>query len=231
MSEKSEPIYIGHRQRLKERFVRSEGADMADYEAVELLLTYAIPRRDVKPLAKALIKEFGSFAGVISAPMDRLLEVSGIKDNSAVLIKFIEFAAKKLSWQNLAFEDAPYITSTDSLIEFCRCSMGYSEVEVLRLIYVDSKLKVIGTEILQKGSLSSVNISPRDIVTKALKKNASGIIMVHNHPSGDPRPSKNDIEATKSVKLACDAVGVTLHEHIVITPSDFYSFAQRHLII
>lgn len=231
MSEKSEPIYIGHRQRLKERFIRSEGADMADYEAVELLLTYAIPRRDVKPLAKALIKEFGSFAGVVSAPMDRLLEVSGIKDNSAVLIKFIEFAAKKLSWQNLAFEDAPYITSTDSLIEFCRCSMGYSEVEVLRLIYVDSKLKVIGTEILQKGSLSSVNISPRDIVTKALKKNASGIIMVHNHPSGDPRPSKNDIEATKSVKLACDAVGVTLHEHIVITPSDFYSFAQRHLII
>ncbi|MBR2921883.1 MAG: DNA repair protein RadC [Alphaproteobacteria bacterium] len=231
MSEKSEPIYIGHRQRLKERFIRSEGADMADYEAVELLLTYAIPRRDVKPLAKALIKEFGSFAGVISAPMDRLLEVSGIKDNSAVLIKFVEFAAKKLSWQNLAFEDAPYITSTDSLIEFCRCSMGYSEVEVLRLIYVDSKLKVIGTEILQKGSISSVNISPRDIVTKALKKNASGIIMVHNHPSGDPRPSKNDIEATKSVKLACDAVGVTLHEHIVITPSDFYSFAQRHLII
>lgn len=231
MSEKSEPMYIGHRQRLKERFVRSEGVDMADYEAVELLLTYAIPRRDVKPLAKALIKEFGSFAGVISAPMDRLLEVSGIKDNSAVLIKFIEFAAKKLSWQNLAFEDAPYITSTDSLIEFCRCSMGYSEVEVLRLIYVDSKLKVIGTEILQKGSISSVNISPRDIVTKALKKNASGIIMVHNHPSGDPRPSKNDIEATKLVKLACDAVGVTLHEHIVITPSDFYSFAQRHLII
>ena len=231
MSEKSEPMYIGHRQRLKERFVRSEGADMADYEAVELLLTYAIPRRDVKPLAKALIKEFGSFAGVISAPMDRLLEVSGIKDNSAVLIKFIEFAAKKLSWQNLAFEDAPYITSTDSLIEFCRCSMGYSEVEVLRLIYVDSKLKVIGTEILQKGSISSVNISPRDIVTKALKKNASGIIMVHNHPSSDPRPSKNDIGATKLVKLACDAVGVTLHEHIVITPSDFYSFAQRHLII
>ena len=231
MNEDSEPLYIGHRQRLKERFVRSEGADMADYEAVELLLTYAIPRRDVKPLAKALIKEFGSFAGVISAPMERLLEISGIKENSAVLIKFIEFASRKLSWLNLAFEDAPYITSTDSLIEFCRCSMGYSEVEVLRLIYVDTKLKVVGTEILQKGSVSSVNISPRDIVTKALKKNASGIIMVHNHPSGDPRPSKNDIEATKSVKQACDAVSIVLHEHIIITPSDFYSFAQRHLVI
>ena len=109
--------------------------------------------------------------------------------------------------------------------------MGYSEVEVLRLIYVDSKLKVIGTEILQKGSVSSVNISPRDIVANSLKKNASGIILIHNHPSGDPRPSKNDIEATKQVKLACDAVGIILHEHLIISPSDFYSFAQRHLVV
>lgn len=231
MVEDDKPLYLGHRQRLKERFIRSEGTDMADYEAIELLLTYAIPRRDVKPLAKALINEFGSFAGVISAPIERLLEVSGIKENSAILIKFIEFSAKKLSWQNLAFEDAPYITSTDTLIEFCRCSMGYSEVEVLRLIYVDTKLKVIGTEVLQKGSVASVNISPRDIVAKALKKNASGVIMVHNHPSGDPRPSENDIEATKRVKTACDAVGISLHEHLIITPSDFYSFAQRHLVV
>lgn len=231
MVEDDKPLYLGHRQRLKERFIRSEGTDMADYEAIELLLTYAIPRRDVKPLSKALINEFGSFAGVISAPIERLLEVSGIKENSAILIKFIEFSAKKLSWQNLAFEDAPYITSTDTLIEFCRCSMGYSEVEVLRLIYVDTKLKVIGTEVLQKGSVASVNISPRDIVAKALKKNASGVIMVHNHPSGDPRPSENDIEATKRVKTACDAVGISLHEHLIITPSDFYSFAQRHLVV
>ena len=134
MVEDDKPLYLGHRQRLKESFIRSEGTDMADYEAIELLLTYAIPRRDVKPLAKALINEFGSFAGVISAPIERLLEVSGIKENSAILIKFIEFSAKKLSWQNLAFEDAPYITSTDTLIEVCRCSMGYSGVVVLLLI-------------------------------------------------------------------------------------------------
>ena len=160
----------GHRQRLKERFLRGQGADMADYEAIELLLTYAIPRKDVKPLAKSLIKKFGSFAKVISAPIESLLEVTGIKENSATLIKFIEFASQKLSWQNLAFEDAPYITSTDNLIEFCRCTMGYCEVEVLRLIYVDAKLKVIETEVLQKGSISSVNINPRDIVANALKK-------------------------------------------------------------
>ena len=226
-----DPTYLGHRQRLKERFLRANGSDMADYEALELLLTYAIPRRDVKPLAKKLIKEFGSFAGVISAPIERLISIEGIKENSATLIKFIEFSAKKLSWQNLAFEDTPFISSTDALIEFCRCSMGYSEVEVLRIIYVDAKLKVMASEVLQKGSVSSVNISPRDIVSNALKKNASGIIMVHNHTTGDPRPSKNDVEATKRVKEACDTVGVKLHEHIIITPSDYYSFCQHNLIV
>ena len=229
--DKEEPTYLGHRQRLKERFLRTNGSDMADYEALELLLTYAIPRRDVKPLSKKLIKEFGSFAGVISSPIERLVNIDGIKENSAILLKFVEFAAKKLSWQNLAFEDAPFISSTDTLIEFCRCAMGYSEVEVLRIIYVDAKLKVMDSEVLQKGSVSSVNISPRDIVSNALKKNASGIIMVHNHPTGDPRPSHNDVEATKKVKEACDTVGIKLHEHIIITPSDYYSFSQHNLVV
>ena len=223
--------YIGHRQRLKERFLRGFGIDMADYEALELMLTYAIPRRDVKPLAKVLIKEFGSFAGVITADYQRLLEIEGIKENSATLIKFIEFASQKLSWQNLASDNTPFISSTDALIEFCRCTMGYNEVEVLRLIYVDAKLKVIDTEVLQKGSVSSVNINPRDIVANALRKNASGVIMVHNHPSGDPKPSHNDVEATKRAKQACDAVGITLHEHLIITPSDYYSFAKNHLVL
>ena len=226
-----DPLYIGHRQRLKERFLRGFGTDMADYEAIELLLTYAIPRRDVKPLAKKLIKEFGSFARVLTADYHRLLEIEGIKENSATLIKFIEFASQKLSWQNLAHDNSAFITSTDALIEYCRCTMGYNEVEVLRLIYVDTKLKVIETEVLQKGSVSSVSINPRDIVSNALKKNASGVIMVHNHPSGDPKPSHNDIEATKRVKTACDAVGVALHEHLIITPSDYYSFAKNRLVV
>ena len=228
---KEEPSYIGHRQRLKERFLMSYGTDMADYEALELLLTYTIPRRDVKPLAKRLIKEFGSFANVISAPIEKLVKIDGIKENSATLIKFVEFSAKKLSWQNLAFEDTPYISSTDLLIEFCRCSMGYSDVEVIRIIYTDAKLKVISSEVLQKGSVSSVSINPREIVTRALNKSASGIIMVHNHPTGDPRPSSNDVEATKRVKQACDVVGISLHEHIIITPSDYYSFSEHKLVV
>ena len=229
--EEEKPTYHGHRQRLRERFLRSNGVDMADYEVLELLLTYALPRKDVKPLAKKLIKHFGSYAGVITASKERLMEVEGIKENTATLIKFIEYSTKKLSWQNLAYEDSAFITTTDALIEFCRCAMGYSDVEVLRTIYVDTKLKVIDTEILQKGTVSSVNINPREIVVQALKKNASGIIMVHNHPSGDPRPSNNDIDATKRVKDACEAVGIKLHEHLIITPSSYYSFSQRHLVV
>ena len=223
--------FHGHRQRLRDRFLRSEGKDMADYEALELLLTYAIPRKDVKPIAKDLVRRFGNFAKVISEPVEKLVEIDGIKESSAILIKFVEFAAKKLSWQNLAFEDSPFISSTDALIEFCRCSMGYNDVEVFRLIYLDAKLKIIATEILQKGSVSSVTISARDVVTSALRKNAVGVIMVHNHPTGDPRPSKNDIEATKKVRDACETVGIRLYEHIIITPSDYYSFAEHHLVV
>ena len=229
--EEEKPTYHGHRQRLRERFLRSNGEDMADYEVLELLLTYAQPRKDVKPLAKKLIKHFGSYAGAITASKERLMEVDGIKENTATLIKFIEYSTKKLSWQNLAYEDSAFITTTDALIEFCRCAMGYSDVEVLRTIYVDTKLKVIDTEILQKGTVSSVNINPREIVVQALKKNASGVIMVHNHPSGDPRPSNNDIDATKRVKEACETVGIKLHEHLIITPSSYYSFSQRHLVV
>ena len=222
--------YIGHRQRLRERFLKSLGNDMADYEALEMLLTYALPRKDVKPLAKQLIKKFGSFAKVVSAPINLLMTIAGIKENTATMIKFVEFAAKKLSWQNLAYDDAPIISTKDVLLEFCRCSMAYSDVEELRIIYVDAKLRVIGTEILQRGSVSSVNIHHREVRVKALERNAVGVIMVHNHPSGDPRPSSNDIEATKRVKKACEAADIMLYEHIIITPTSYFSFAEHALL-
>ena len=207
--EKENHDYVGHRQRLRERFLRSLGSDMADYEALEMLLTYALPRKDVKPLAKVLIRKFGSFAKVVSAPISKLTDVKGIKDNTAILIKFIEFAAQKLSWQNLAFDDTPIIAT---------------------IIYVDAKLRVIGNEILQRGSVSSVCIHHRDVVAKALSNNAVGVIMVHNHPSGDSRPSTNDIEVTKRVRKACEAADIMLHEHIIITPSNYFSFAEHGLI-
>ena len=179
-----QPDYIGHRQRLKQRFLLGGGRDMADYELLELLLTFAIPRQDVKPLAKELIHTFGSFAEVIAAPEHKLTALKGLKENSVILLKLINTAAQRLCWQNLASDNKPVLMNIDSLIDYCRCTIAYAEVEELYLLYLDSKLKIIESELVQRGTLSSVSVSPREIVTNALNKKASGLIMVHNHPSG-----------------------------------------------
>lgn len=224
------PDYAGHRQRLRQRFLLGEGKDMADYELLELLLTLAIPRRDVKPLAKKLIQTFGNFANVIAAPEHSLKEINGIKDNTVTILKLIKVAAQRLSWQNLSSDDLPVLLNIDSLIDYCRSTIAYSEVEELHLLYLDAKLKIIDCELMQKGSVSAVSASPREIVKTAINKNASGLIMVHNHPSGSPKPSENDIVLTQRVEQACHLMGIKLHEHIIITRSDYFSFLEHQLL-
>lgn len=224
------PDYVGHRQRLRQRFLLGEGKDMADYELLELLLTLAIPRRDVKPLAKKLIQTFGNFANVIGAPEHLLKEISGIKDNTITILKLIKVAAQRLSWQNLASDELPVLLNIDSLIDYCRSTIAYSEVEELHLLYLDTKLKIIGCDLMQKGSVSAVSASPREIVKTAINKNASGLIMVHNHPSGSPKPSENDIVMTQRVEQACHLMGIKLHEHIIITRADYFSFLEHKLL-
>ncbi len=224
------PDYIGHRKRLKERFIKSDGRDMADYELIELILTLAIPRRDVKPIAKQLIKTFGDFAGVINATPSQLMEINGIKDSAVTVLKIIRAAAQRLSWQNLASDDMPVLLNIDSLIDFCRCTMAYSDVEELHIIYLDAKLKVIKTELTQRGSLTGVSASPRDIVKSAMENKAVSIIMVHNHPSGNTKPSENDKIITKKVAEACEIMGLRLQEHIIISKSSYFSFREHGLI-
>lgn len=224
------PDYAGHRQRLRQRFLLGEGRDMADYEMLELLLTLAIPRRDVKPLAKKLIQKFGNFANVIAAPENALKEISGIKDNSVMVFKLVKAAAQRLSWQNLASDDLPVLLNIDSLIDYCRSTIAYSDVEELHLLYLDAKLKIISGELIQRGSITAVSASPREIVKHAINKNAAGLIMVHNHPSGSPKPSENDISLTKKVEQACQLMSIKLHEHIIITRSDYFSFLEKGLI-
>ena len=222
------PDYIGHRQRLKQRFLLGEGKDMADYELLELLLTYALPRRDVKPLAKTLINTFGSFAEVISASETNLKKINGIKDSSVLIFKLIKIAAQRLCWQTLASTDTPILFNTDHLIDYCRATMAYSEVEELRIIYMNSKFEIIENEIFLRGTVDSVGISPREIVRSALNKNAVGIVLVHNHPSGSVRPSENDIKVTTAIEEACNSVGVKLHDHIIISKSGYFSFAEHN---
>ena len=224
------PDYLGHRARLKQRFILGNGQDMADYELLELLLTYAIPRRDVKPLAKKLIQTFGSLANVVAAPDYQLKTIDGIKDSTITLLKLSKIVSERLSWQNLAADDKPVLLNIDILIDYCRSAIAYSDVEELHIVYLDAKLHIMDSELFQRGTVSSVSASPREIVKKAINKNASSIIMVHNHPSGSPRPSENDIKLTKAVEEACFVMGLKLQEHIIITKSDYFSFLEHDLI-
>ena len=224
------PDYLGHRERLRQRFLLGDGRDMADYELLELVLTIAIPRRDVKPLAKTLISRFGNFAGVINANKDELCSISGVKENTVTILKVIKAALQRASWQNLQAFDGPVIMNFDSLIDYCRANMCYSDVEEFRLIYLDTKLHVIGQDIMQKGTINSVAIHPREVIKSAMSNKASAIIMVHNHPSGNVQPSKSDVAMTERIDEACESIGIRLLDHLVIGRNEYYSFAQHCLL-
>ena len=226
----TQPDYLGHRERLRQRFLLGEGKDMADYELLELVLTIAIPRRDVKPLAKTLISRFGNFSGVINANKEDLCAINGIKENTVTVLKIINSALQRTAWQNLQSQEGPVILNIDSLIDYCRACMCYSDIEEFRLIYLDAKLHVIGQEIMQKGTINSVAIHPREVIKAAMNNRASAIIMVHNHPSGNVQPSKSDIAMTERIDEACESINIRLLDHLVISKNDYYSFAQHCLL-
>lgn len=220
----------GHRQRIREKFLKSGGNAFADYELLEAYLTIVIPRRDVKPLAKLLIAKFGSFAEVISAPNEDLLEVDGVGENTVFALKMIREAAMRMSWEVLKNADAPVISNMDALIDYCRMSMAYQEVEEFRLIYLNAKNMVVDEEAQQRGTINHVSIHPREVVRAALEKKACAVIMVHNHPTGDTTPSKADIEVTKKVKEAVNSMNIELHDHVIVSKFGYFSFRDAGLI-
>lgn len=225
-----EKDYIGHRQRIKERFLLGQGKDMADYEFLELLLTYAIPRKDTKPLAKALIKKFGSFAKVIFANKDALMSFPGLKENSIILFDVIREAAIRMTWQNLASDDVPVITTWDNLLDYCRMKMAHKTREEMVILMLDAKYKILAEEIQQRGTTDSVAVHPTEVVRSALANNARYVVMVHNHPSGTLEPSKHDLIVTGQVKSALDGVGIKLHEHLIISENGYYSFREHGVL-
>lgn len=225
-----QPDYLGHRQRLRTRFLLTGGKDMPDYEFLEFLLTMSIPRRDVKPLAKQLIKKFGSFAGVVNAQDNELLEISGIKETSLALLRAIKEGAIRMQWQNLNASDTPLINNWDLMVDYCRMKMSHKQVEEFMIIYLNSKLYLIGEEIQQRGTLNQVAIHPREVIKSAMDKGASAIILVHNHPSGIVKPSRADIEITKSIVQAGSVVDVNVLDHLIISKDNVYSFVQNGLI-
>lgn len=225
-----EPDYLGHRERLRRRFLLGGGRDMPDYELLELLLTIAIPRRDVKPLAKELIRKFGSFAEVVNAPLEELMLVKGVKENTAAVLRIVRECSVRSSWQSLRGMDAPVISDFDAMVDYCRSAMAYQTVEEFRIIFLNSKLYVIGEEIQQRGTVDQVAIHPREVIKSAMMHGASAMILVHNHPSGIVTSSKADMEITKRIKEAAEAVSIRLFDHLIISKSSVYSFHNQGFV-
>ena len=232
MIEKTKPNLSseGHRQRIRDKFLNNGGAALADYELLEAYLTIAIPRRDVKPLAKQLIAKFGSFAEVINAKNEDLLAVTGVGENTVFALKIVSEAARRMSWEILKDKDLPVIADMDALIDYCRMSMAYQDVEEFRLIYLNAKNRVIAEVTQQKGTINHVAIHPREVVKSALDNHASAVIMAHNHPTGDTTPSRADIDMTKKVNEALAAVNIQLHDHVIVSKYGCYSFRSAGLI-
>jgi len=218
-----QPDYIGHRQRLKARFMSDGGNSMPDYEMLELLLSMAIPRKDTKPLAKALIKHYMNLANVLAAPPAELMNISGVGPNVAFYCSFIQACAKKICWANLYNNDVPVMTDKKRIVEYCRASIGHAGREELLVIFLDIHGRYLHDNIEQVGTIGSVVISPRDIVEKALLYKASKVIIAHNHPSGSCAPSVADIKMTKELKDALKTVQIELVDHIIISPREYYS--------
>src|ERR1700710_336133 len=210
------------RERLRERFLEGGAVAMPDYELMELVLFAAIPRRDVKPLAKQLIAQFGSFAEVIAAPRSRLLEVDGIGDAVVTQLKIIEAAALRLARGQML--NRPALSSWAALIDYCTAAMARCVHEEFRVLFLDRKNILIADEGQTRGTIDHTPVYPREIVKRALELGASAIILVHNHPSGDPTLSRADIEMTREVSAAAKALKIVVHDHLVVGRSGHASF-------
>lgn len=221
------PHYSGHRDRLRQRFSQGGIDALQDYELLELILFMAIPRKDVKPLAKELIQKFGSFAKTIHADIPELME-SGLSENSAIALKAIESSAFKMMKQDL--EKKPILNSWSRLIDYLYASMAHDTKEQFRLLFLNKKNELIGDEVQQTGTVDHTPAYPREIMKRALSVGATAIILVHNHPSGDATPSQADVELTQDIIAAALPFDITIHDHIVISKHGHTSFKTDGLI-
>jgi DNA repair protein RadC len=222
------PHHLGHRDRLRRR-VLDRGADsLADYELLEFLLFGVRRQGDTKPAAKALIDRFGSVAGVLAAPALELETVKGVSEATIALIAVTADLARRAVREEIA--DGPVLSSWTKLIDYLRVAMGHARTEEFRLLFLDSKNRLIADEVQGTGTVNRTAVYPREVVKRALEHGATAIIMVHNHPSGDPTPSRADVEMTEEVRDAGELLGITLHDHVVISKSGHESFKSMGLL-
>ena len=222
------PHYHGHRERLRERF-RNAGPDaLSDYELLEMALFAALPRRDTKPLAKSLLKRFGSFAEVIHAPETLLREVEGVGDASINQLKLIAAAVTRVAKGELA--QRTQLSSWDDVIDYCRTSMAFADKEQFRILFLDKRNHLISDEVQQIGTVDHTPVYPREVIKRALELSATAIILVHNHPSGDPTPSNADIQMTKAIIDIAAPLGISVHDHIIVGKNGHASLKGLKLI-
>lgn len=232
MKEKStkdeKPLYLGHRERLRTRFLKDGGASMADYEILELLLTYAVPRRDVKEDAKKLLAHFGSFSNVFAASETELLN-AGLTQNTVAFFKVALSAFRRLSFARMKETKDVMYTNIDYVIDYCKASVLEADVEEFHLMLLDSQLHLIEDVLMQRGSVDSVPVYVREVVKTVVLKKASSVILYHNHPNGNCQPSAADLKLTKEIVQALKLLNVKVHDHLIVSKEDYYSFRDHRL--
>jgi DNA repair protein RadC len=222
------PHYLGHRERLRDRF-RGAGAEaLSDYEMLELLLFRAQPRRDVKPLAKILLEKFGSFAEVIAAPEVRLREVKGLGAAGITEFKIVQAAASRLL--HGAVKKRPVLSSWSTVLDYCRTVQAFADREEFRVLFLDKRNQLIADEVQQTGTVDHTPVYPREVVKRGLELSATSIILVHNHPSGDPTPSRADIQMTQQIIAVAQPLGIAVHDHIIVGKEGHASLKGLKLI-
>ncbi|GLQ09080.1 UPF0758 protein [Devosia yakushimensis] len=221
--------HAGHRQRVRERFLKVGGDALEDYELLELILQLVVPRRDTKALAKTLLREFGSFSGVFNASQARLEKIDGLGTTSVAHIKVIQAVAARFGRDRIAAEK-PILSSWTQLIEYCNSQMAYQSIEQFRILFLDKKNRLIADEVQQTGTVDHTPVYPREVIKRALELSATALILLHNHPSGDPTPSSADVRMTKEIGDIAKPLGITLHDHLIIGKSGHASLRGLKLI-
>jgi DNA repair protein RadC len=222
------PHYHGHRQRLRTRFLEAGSEALSDYELLELILFRAIPKRDLKPLAKEVLKEFGSFAEAICAPIERLSQVKGLGGAAIAEIKIVQAAASRLARGEV--KDRHVLSSWASVLDYCRADMAFDAKERLRILFLDKGNRLIKDEVQQTGTVDHTPVYPREVVKRALELSATAIVLVHNHPSGDPTPSRADVQMTQAIIEVARPLGIAVHDHIIVGKHGHQSLKGLKLI-
>jgi DNA repair protein RadC len=222
------PHYHGHRERLRERFHDAGPDALSDYELLEMALFPALPRRDTKPLAKNLLKTFGSFAEVIHAPETRLREIEGIGDAAIHQLKLIAAAASRIAKGEIKQRAA--LSSWNDVVDYCRTSMAFADKEHFRILFLDKRNQLIADEVQQTGTVDHTPVYPREVIKRALELSCTAMILVHNHPSGDPTPSQADIQMTKAIIDIASPLGISVHDHIIVGKNGHASLKGMRLI-